>query len=300
MPQSAPLVSPGAASAMQIRALSDIASQFDGMLIDQFGVIHDGQRLYPGTLRVLSALHDMGIPIAVMTNSGKRAEANRQRLVAMGVPRQHFIDAVSSGEVAYSRLFPSPLWGGVGVGVRESHRLPPPTLNPSPQGGGKLTAYLIGKDGDDYGFAGVTFVDDPRDAQVILILGSNAPATSLDEYRKLFTGLTLPAICCNPDKLMLTTHGLMPAPGAIAALYEEMGGKVTWIGKPYSSIYAHAAKLIGNPKRILCIGDSAEHDVAGGRNAGFSTLLVMTGISQGLDPATLAPQPDFWMDSFTW
>ncbi len=269
MPQLAPLVSPGAASAMQISALSDIASQFDGMLIDQFGVIHDGQRLYPGTLRVLSALHDMGIPIAVMTNSGKRAEANRQRLVAMGVPRQHFIDAVSSGEVAYHAL--------------------------------EVTkALLIGRQGDDYGFAGITFVDDPREAQVILILGSNAPATSLDEYRKLFTGLTLPAICCNPDKLMLTPHGLMPAPGAIAALYEEMGGKVSWIGKPYASIYQHAAKLIGNPKRILCIGDSAEHDVAGGRNAGFSTLLVMTGISQGLDLATLTPQPDFWMDSFTW
>ena len=285
---------------MKINGLSDIASRFDGMLIDQFGVIHDGQSLYPGTLRVLSALHDLGIPVAVMTNSGKRAAANRQRLVAMGVPRNHFIDAVSSGEVAYSHLFPSPLWGGVAVGVHESYPQPPPTHNPSPQGGGKLTAYLIGRQGDDYGFGDIAFVDDPREAQVMLILGSNAPRTSLEDYRKLFTGLTLPAICCNPDKLMLTPHGLMPAPGAIAALYEETGGKVTWIGKPYASIYSHAARLIGNPKRILCIGDSAEHDVAGGCNAGFSTLLVMTGISQGLDPTTLAPEPDYWMDSFTW
>lgn len=55
----------------------------------------------------------------------------------------------------------------------------------------------------------------------------------------------------------------MPAPGAIAALYEELGGKVTWVGKPYPRIYAEAARLIGNPRPILCIGDSAEHDVAG-------------------------------------
>lgn len=254
---------------MRISGLHEIASRFDGMLIDQFGVIHDGQALYPGTLRVLDELHRLGIPVAVMTNSGKRAEANRKRLVKMGVPRDHFADAVSSGEVAFSGLTAK-------------------------------KAFLIGKDGEDYGFDGIDFVSDPRDAEIILILGSNAPKTSLDDYRRLFTGLTLPAICCNPDKLMLTPQGLMPAPGAIAALYEEMGGAVTWIGKPYPGIYREAARLIGNPKRILCIGDSAEHDVAGGRNAGFSTLLVLQGVSAGHDPAALSPQPDYVMDRFQW
>ncbi|PZF75315.1 TIGR01459 family HAD-type hydrolase [Aestuariivirga litoralis] len=254
---------------MRISGLHEIASRFDGMLIDQFGVIHDGQTLYPGTTRVLSELHRLGIPVAVMTNSGKRAEANRQRLVKMGVPREHFVDAISSGEVAFSSLT-------------------------------ARRAFLIGKDGEDYGFDGIQFVNDPREAEVILILGSNAPTTSLEDYRKLLTGLTLPAICCNPDKLMLTPQGLMPAPGAIASLYEEMGGSVTWIGKPYPQIYRDAARLIGNPQRILCIGDSAEHDVAGGRAAGFSTLLVLQGVSAGHDPATLSPQPDYVMDAFQW
>ena len=255
--------------AKRITGLHEIASRFDGMLIDQFGVIHDGQNLYPGTLRVLSELKSLGIPVAVMTNSGKRAEANRKRLVKMGVPRDHFVDAVSSGEVAFSGLTAK-------------------------------RAFLIGRQGEDYGFGGIEMVSDPKDAEIILILGSNAPKTSLEDYRALLSGLTLPALCCNPDKLMLTPQGLMPAPGAIAALYEEMGGKVTWIGKPYPGIYTEAARLIGNPKRILCIGDSAEHDVAGGRNAGFATLLVLQGVSAGHDPATLSPQPDYVMDRFQW
>ena len=254
---------------MRINGLSEITAQFDGMLIDQFGVIHDGQKLYPGTLRVLSELKALGIPVAVMTNSGKRAEANRKRLVKMGVPRDCFVDAVSSGEVAFQSL-------------------------------STTRAFLIGKDGEDYGFDSVAFVDDPHDAEVMLILGSNAPMTSLDDYAKLFDGLNLPAICCNPDKLMLTPEGLMPAPGAIAALYEEMGGTVSWVGKPYPGIYRQAAKIIGNPQRILCIGDSAEHDVAGGRAAGFSTLLVLQGVSAGHDPDSLSPQPDYVMDSFQW
>ena len=287
MRRLAPHGSRGAVSAMQIRGLSEIASRFDGMLIDQFGVVHDGQKLYPGSLRILSELKAMNIPVAVMTNSGKRAEANRQRLVRMGVPRGHFVDAVSSGEVAHATLFPFSRDDVMGEGARRADE-------------GPLHAYLIGKDGEDYGFDGITFVETLRDADVILILGSNAPKTSLEQYRERLKGLTLPAICCNPDKLMLTPDGLLPAPGAIAALYEEMGGKVTWIGKPYAAIYQHAARLIGNPKRILCIGDSAEHDVAGGRNAGFSTLLVLTGVSQGHDSAMLDPEPDYWMDSFTW
>ncbi|MFO1120700.1 MAG: TIGR01459 family HAD-type hydrolase [Hyphomicrobiales bacterium] len=254
---------------MRIDGLSEIAGGFGGMLIDQFGVIHDGERLYPGTLRVLTELRERGIPVAVMTNSGKRAAANVARLVRMGVPRDCFVDAVSSGEVAYGTLTAK-------------------------------RAFLIGKDGEDYGFDGLEMVGDPRDAEIILILGSNAPATSLDQYRTLLSGLSLPAVCCNPDKLMLTPSGLQPAPGAIAALYAEMGGSVTWIGKPYPEIYRHAVRLIGAPDRVLCIGDSAEHDVAGGRNAGLATLLVMTGVSAGLDATALSPRPDYLMDAFRW
>jgi HAD superfamily hydrolase (TIGR01459 family) len=269
MRQSAPRAWPGEELGMRISGICDIAERFDSMLIDQFGVIHDSQKLYPGTLRVLSELKSLKIPVVIMTNSGKRAAANRDRLVRIGVARDLFVDCVSSGEVAFDNL----------QGKR---------------------AFLVGKKGEDYGFEGVTFVDNPRDAELILILGSDAPQTSLEDYRKLFSTLSLPAVCCNPDKLMLTPNGLQPAPGAIAALYEEMGGKVTWIGKPYPEVYRHAASLAGNPKHILCVGDSAEHDVAGGRNAGMATLLVLTGVSEGLDPGDLQPQPDFIISNFTW
>jgi HAD superfamily hydrolase (TIGR01459 family) len=253
----------------RIEGLAEIAREFDAMLIDQFGVIHDGQMLYPGTLGVMEELHALDIPVAVMTNSGKRAAANRNRVVEMGVPREWFVDAVSSGEVAYEQV----------AGKR---------------------AFLIGKRGEQYGFDGVTFVDSPGEAEIILILGSNAPETSIDQYVEFFKDVTTPAICCNPDKLMITPRGLQPAPGAIADVYQQMGGKVTWIGKPYAGIYAHALNLLGYPKRVLCIGDSAEHDVLGGRGAGLQTLLIMTGISEGLAADAVEPKPDFVMDRFRW
>ncbi len=253
-----------------IEGLAEIAADYDGMLIDQFGVLHDGSKLYPGTLEVLAQLHERKIAVAVMTNSGKRTAANVVRLTKMGIPREFYADAVSSGEVAYELLKSSP-----------SRR-----------------AFIIGKEGEEYGFDHFELVVRPQEADVILILGSNAPATSLDDYAEMLKGLTIPAICCNPDKLLLTSTGLWPAPGAIAALYEKLGGKVQWIGKPYRLIYDYALKMIRRPDRVLCIGDSAEHDVAGGRGAGLSTLLVTAGVSEG--HTTFDPEPDYVMERFTW
>ena len=253
----------------RISGLAEIAGQFDAILIDQFGVIHDGQKLYPGAAQVLAELHGSKIPVIVMTNSGKRAAPNTLRVVQMGIAREHFVDCVSSGEVAFQSLQAS-------------------------------RAYVIGKRGEDYGFAPVTFVDDPDDAEVMLILGSDAPRTSIEQYRVLLDGINLPAICCNPDKWMISPQGLLPAPGAIASLYEELGGTVTWIGKPYPGIYHHALEMLGQPARVLCIGDSAEHDVAGGRAAGLSTLLVQQGVSADVPETEIHPYPDYIMQAFAW
>lgn len=67
---------PGVEFQMQIERLADIAANFDAILIDQFGVIHDGQMLYPYALSVMQYLHECKIPVLVMTNSGKRAASN--------------------------------------------------------------------------------------------------------------------------------------------------------------------------------------------------------------------------------
>ncbi len=257
----------------RIAGLSEIAADFDAMIIDQFGVIHDGRKLYPGAAEVLSRLHDLAIPVVIVTNSGKRAVANVARLVQLGVPRAQFVDCISSGEVAFQSLT---------------------------QSQAVKTAFVIGRRGEEYGFDPVRFVADPQDAEVMLILGSNAPETTLEDYRRMFAKLSLPCLCCNPDRLMLTAQGLQPAPGAIAAIYEDMGGAVTWIGKPYRGIYDAALKLLKNPRRVLCVGDSAEHDVAGGRNAGLATLLVQQGVSAGVVESDLHRLPDYLGKDFAW
>ena len=71
-----------------------------------------------------------------------------------------------------------------------------------------------------------------------------------------------------------------PAAGSIARLYEELGGAVTYIGKPNAPIYEECLRLLGrpDPSRVLAIGDSLDHDVRGGAGMGMGTVLITSGI----------------------
>ena len=112
-----------------IEGLSDIVDKYDAFFLDQFGVLHYGQRPYPDVVATLEKLHYAKKKIVILTNSGKRSEPNLQRLVKMGFPELVIDHVVSSGEVAWRGI----KTGNFGV----------------PFVGGK-SASIIGKNGDDY------------------------------------------------------------------------------------------------------------------------------------------------------
>jgi HAD superfamily hydrolase (TIGR01459 family) len=276
--------------AREIAGLGEIADRYDAFLFDQYGVLHDGARPYAGTVEVLLRLAARAL---VITNSGKRAAANRERAGRLGIARELYAELVSSGEVAWS-------------GIRDGS-----FGRPFVAGG---RAYVVGRAGDSYGFEDLDLVAvaQPADADFILVLGSNAPATSLDAYRKLLrpaAEIGLPALCCNPDRLMLTLHGPVPAPGAIAELYAALGGPVRWIGKPHAEIYRAALALAGNPPpaRVLALGDSIEHDILGAAGLGIATALVRTGVLAGIGLAEISARctaarcaPDWILPQLKW
>jgi ribonucleotide monophosphatase NagD (HAD superfamily) len=83
-----------------------------------------------------------------------------------------------------------------------------------------------------------------------------------------------------------------PGAGAIADLYQKLGGSVTWIGKPYPDIYLAAARLVGapSPNDVLCVGDSIEHDVVGARRFGAFAALLRTGVLSSLSDGELVAE----------
>ena len=146
----------------------------------------------------------------------------------------------------------------------------------------------------------------------LLLSGSEGDRHDLDHYRRLLEPAAargVRCICTNPDKVMLTAAGPRFGAGRIAELYAELGGAVEWIGKPFPRIYQAALELLGNPppERVVCVGDSIEHDIAGGRTAGLKTALVATGI---LETSTVMERerlfaehgatPGFLLPAFVW
>ena len=105
---------------------------------------------------------------------------------------------------------------------------------------------------------------------------------------------------------MLTAGASHPGAGAIAEAYAKCGGPVELIGKPYPLIYAEAARYFSGiaADRILCVGDSPFHDIAGGKAAGHKTALVRTGLHADDTEAELMKfcangmMPDFIIRAF--
>jgi HAD superfamily hydrolase (TIGR01459 family) len=247
---------------------------FDYFFLDQFGVLHDGHRPYPGVLDALERLKARGARVVVLSNSGRSSEYNAQRMQELGIPSGLYDHFLTSGDAAKAALL--------------SGELP---IRPGPATK-CLTLSATGEHqlADDLGF---TIAEGSAEADLVIISGSQADSLSLDEYaRRLEPAARRRALCLctNPDKLMLKSTATYPGAGAIAALYEQLGGQVNWIGKPYPAIYAAAARLVGSPgpSKVLCVGDSVEHDIVGARRFGAAAALVRTGIHADLSEAELA------------
>lgn len=272
--------------------LKDIAMEFDAFLIDQFGVLLNGPDIYPNAPEALSRLAELGKPILLLSNSGKRSTPNELRLVARGFARDAFMGVLSSGEAAHFALQEA-------VG------------NTLPSG---ARVFLIARENDRSAIEGLglTLTDKMDEADLLLIAGSEAEQYELEHYKsllKIAADNELLCWCSNPDQTMLTEKGLMFGAGRIAKQYEALGGEVQWFGKPYQPIYQIALQKLGQPmpSKVLCIGDSPEHDVRGGKNAGCATALVRTGIHEGKTLvglkemcATQDIQPDFLLPKFSF
>ncbi|MEN9873872.1 MAG: hypothetical protein RL186_769, partial [Pseudomonadota bacterium] len=109
----------------------------------------------------------------------------------------------------------------------------------------------------------------------------------------------LPFVCANPDRVVQFGGQLIPCAGALADIYDELGGPVIMAGKPFAPIYdltiAAAEATAGRPldrARLLCIGDGVQTDVAGAAGQGLDCLFIASGIhaqelsgADGLDQA---------------
>lgn len=248
-----------------VTGIADFAGLYETFLIDQWGVLHDGQTPFPGAVECLKRLMAMGKRVVILSNSGKLAADNVKRLQTMGIDQDCYTALVTSGEV-----------------VREYLSADAASFE-SPFG---CRCLLLSSDGSDTLVQGldIEVAHSVASADFILLAGV-ADEHSMDDYLSIMaqgSARNLTMICANPDMVRFSPKGLTFSAGELARRYEQMGGTVHYFGKPHEAIYRYCGKIIKdfNPKQAVAIGDSVCHDIVGGARAGLATALVTGGIHQ--------------------
>lgn len=243
-----------------IETLTEIVGDYDVIVLDQWGVLHDGTMPYSGTIETLKTVATTGHRLAVLSNSGKRAKVNACRIAQMGFPTKLFERIMTSGEA---------LWDDV-----KNARVPHRVFFPIERRKGDAEEWATGLD--------ISLATDLNTAEAILLMGipdgSDLAEWEMFMHRALKRQMTI--YCSNPDLTSPRRDGNMViSPGALAYDYNKQGGKVVFYGKPYSPVFlALQNALKAKPHRLLIVGDSLEHDIAGARNVGWDSLFVVGGI----------------------
>ena len=244
-----------------ITGLSDIAGDYDALLCDAWGVIHNGVEVFDGVAEALTNFRQERGPVLILTNAPRLNEVIPPQLDHLGLPRGAYDGVVTSGDATRA-------------GVQAFTGQP---------------AFRIGPDKDDTLFDAmdIEFVG-LEDARFILCTGLNDDRTETPEdYRDLLTDAKqhgLPMICANPDIVVELGNRKMYCGGALAQLYEQMGGSTVLCGKPHTPIYDLALEYLARanndnpPERVLAIGDGLQTDILGANRHNIDVVFVAHGI----------------------
>ncbi len=238
-----------------LSGLSDIAGQYDALICDVWGVLHNGERAFTPAVEALRRYRTNRGKVVLLTNAPRPPQYIQPQLRSLGVTDDCYDAIVTSGGAARADL---------------AKRLP-------------LSILHLGPERDETLFEGLDVkLVGPDEAGLAVCTGLFDDDTETPEdYCDLFAKMRareLPMICANPDVIVQRGSKLIYCAGGLAHAYEELGGQVAWYGKPHAPIYATALAAGGHPSRPLVVGDGPATDIKGANNMGFDALFVMNGI----------------------
>jgi HAD superfamily hydrolase (TIGR01459 family) len=256
-------------------SLAQLAPNYDAVLSDVWGVVHNGVAAHPSAVEALRRYRQGGGRVVLITNAPRPAAPIARMLDRLGVPRDAYDSIVSSGDVTRAMLVP--------------YR-------------GKALHYVGPPEENDGLFEGLDITLGPaEDARAVIVTDLDDDDETPDDYNdriSLWLERKLPMICANPDRVVEHGDRLLYCGGALADLYEARGGMIHMAGKPYRPIYDEALKQAEAAAgrtlergRILAIGDSVRTDAIGAASAGLDLLFVTGSIHAGELDAFGSPDP---------
>ncbi len=246
--------------------ISDISDSYMGCIIDDWGVLHDGEDAFPGTVDCLKELKERKKHIIILTNDRKRADEKKVELKKMGIGPSLYNQIVTPTEIIQHGLREQKEDIFKDIGER---------------------AYVITRRGDlsMLDDTGIEVVDDVEQADFVLLLGMDYPMKTLEDYENVIRRAIqkrLKAICANQDSKGLIGTNFLNGPGLLARRYEDAGGIVHYIGKPHQYIFKYCIEQFKKvdvfPSHTVMLGDTMAHDVLGANAVGIDTCLFKSGL----------------------
>ena len=201
-----------------INGLSQIQSKYDTFLIDLWGVVHNGVHLYPKAIDVLKNLNELNKRFVLLSNAPRPSKSVEKYLLNLKMDRVFLKNSFTSGEAALQ------------------------TLKKNFYG---KNFYHIGPQRDKdliFGFEKNQTSLEKSDFILCTGLFENEEK-SLDYYKNLLSKHTkLKMICTNPDLIVHRGSQTEYCAGSLALIFEKLGGKVVYFGKPYPEIYNFCTK----------------------------------------------------------
>ena len=234
-----------------IKGLKQVYSKYDAFFIDLWGVIHNGVQIYPGAIDVLENLNKLNKRFVLISNAPRPSKSVEKYLINLKMDKTFLNNLVTSGEVALQTL-KNNIYG------EKFYHLGPKRDEDLIRGLEKNKTSL-----DKCHFILCTGLFDDK-------------ANSLNYYESLLSKFTkLKMLCTNPDLIVHRGSNAEYCAGSVAAIFEKLGGKVVYFGKPYPEIYNFCIK---KNETILAIGDNIRTDIMGANKMKFDSLFITGGI----------------------
>ena len=246
--------------------LSSVIENSEALILDIWGVLWDGIKVYPEALVTLNEIKKLDIPVILLSNAPRRASNVERKLNRVGIDKSLYNEIISSGEICRNEL------------ISKRHQVP----------GNNYYFIGLNEDRDLLNNSSFNEVKEIDKANFILLTGPRSfddKVVKYSEELKSCRKRNLPMVSANPDKVVIRQNGeMVVCAGELAKYYSNMGGFVKEFGKPHEEIFLEALKKFKSLKinidknKISIIGDGLETDIAGGNIVGINTVLVTSGI----------------------
>jgi HAD superfamily hydrolase (TIGR01459 family) len=248
-----------------VSGLRDLAADYDVILCDVWGVVHNGVIHYQKATDALRRFREKGGSVVLITNAPRPRERVVAFLDQLKVPRDAYDGVVTSGDVTISL-------------IREREGKPLAYIGPPED----TALFAVAESAMDQKLRFVELAEAAYTVCIGLEHAEQETPADYEERLQLLRSHDAEFVCANPDIVVEMGDKLVYCAGALAESYEALGGRVIQAGKPHGEIYARALALVDAGRRansrVLAIGDSAHTDIKGGHAQGFATLFVTSGI----------------------